>query len=149
MIHLPPEHEIQVHTRRSVRVVLVCAGVLLTAMGIAGVVLPLVPGMPFLILAAGCFARSNDRAYRWLLTHPVVGPSLYAWRTHRQIPRWVKPRAIAAVILAFSLSTWFALENPFARVAWMLLGLAVVVYIARLPAYDSPPALRAAEETPR
>ena len=119
--------------------VLIATGLVLTGLGIAGIVLPLLPGMPFLILAAACFARSSDRLYHWLLHHPAVGPSLQAWRRHRQIPAWVKPRAIAAVLLAFGLSAWLALEDPWARGAWIALGVGVAIFIARLPAYERPP----------
>lgn len=128
--------EVDPHRDRRVRALLVVAGIALTGVGIAGIVLPLLPGMPFLILAAACFARSNERLYNWLLNHRVVGPPLHAWRHHRRIPRSVKPRAIAAVVLAFSLSTYFALEHPAARAAWLVLGAGVVVLIARLPSYD-------------
>lgn len=132
-------HETRLHTRRSVRVLFIGAGLALTALGIAGVILPLLPGMPFLILAAACFARSSDRFYNWLLNHRIVGPSLHAWRHHRQIPRWVKPRAIAAVLLAFGLSAWLALDETWMRVAWLALGMAVAAFIARLPSYEGSP----------
>lgn len=130
-------HEVSPHGDRRIRALLIGAGVILTGVGIAGIVLPLLPGMPFLILAAACFARSNRRLYNWLLNHRLVGPPLHAWRNHRRIPRWVKPRAVAAVILAFGLGAWFALEHPWARAAWLLFGAAVVVVIVRLPDYDA------------
>lgn len=132
-------HETHLHTRRSVRVILIATGLLLTAVGVAGVVLPLLPGMPFLILAAACFARSSDRFYNWLLNHRIMGPPLHAWRNHRQIPRWVKPRAIVAVLVAFGLSSWLALDEAWMRLAWFALGLCVALFIARLPSYDGSP----------
>lgn len=130
--------ETQLHTRRSVRAVLIAVGLALTGLGIAGVVLPLLPGMPFLILAAACFARSSDRFYNWLLNHRLVGPPLHAWRRHRRIPRWVKPRAIAAVLLAFGLSAWLALDDPWLRAGWVAFGLAVAGFIAWIPSYEGP-----------
>lgn len=137
---MPPHdftHEVHPHRDRKIRAMLVACGVLLTGLGIAGIVLPLLPGMPFLILAAACFARSDRRLYNWLLNHRVVGPPLHAWRNHRRIPRWVKPRAVCAVVLAFGAGAWFVLEHPWARAAWLLLGLGVVVVILRLPDYDA------------
>jgi uncharacterized protein len=136
-MQMPNESALVPHTRRSVRVFLVLLGMLFTGIGVAGIALPLLPGMPFLILAAGCFARSNDRCYRWLLEHRIMGPPLHAWREHRQIPRWVKPRAIVAVVIAFGLSSWLALDVTWMRVLWMTFGLGVCVFIARLPAYEA------------
>ena len=129
-------HEVRPHTRPWVRALLIAVGLLFTGAGVAGVVLPLVPGMPFLLIAAACFARSSDRFYNWLLNHPLVGPPLHTWRNHRRIPRRVKPRAVAAVLLAFGLSTWLALEDPLLRALWMGLGLGVALLITRLPSFD-------------
>lgn len=128
--------EVHPHSNRTVRCLLIGAGVLLAGLGIAGVVLPLLPGMPFLILSAACFARANERFYNWLLNHRIVGPPLHAWRNHRRIPRRVKPRAIALVLIAFATSSWFALEDPLAQAGWMTVGLLVAAFIARIPSYD-------------
>jgi hypothetical protein len=128
--------EVRPHQNRAVRWILIGVGLVFAGLGIAGVVLPLLPGMPFLLIAAACFARTNDRFYNWLLNHRVVGPPLHAWRNHRRIPKRVKPRAIAAVLLAFGLSSWLALGDPLLQALWMGLGLLVVLLIAGLPSYD-------------
>lgn len=138
---MPARHdftnEVRPHRHRAVRWILIGIGLVCSGLGIAGVVLPLLPGMPFLLIAAACFARANDRFYDWLLNHPVVGPPLNAWRNHRRIPKRVKPRAIAAVLLAFGLSSWLALGDPLLRALWMGLGLLVALLIAGLPSYDA------------
>ncbi|MGI3169772.1 YbaN family protein [Pseudooceanicola sp. C21-150M6] len=53
--------------------------------GLAGIVLPLVPTVPFMILAAFCFARSSERMHDWMLAHPTFGPPIQDWRTHGAI----------------------------------------------------------------
>lgn len=128
--------EVRPHGNRGVRCLLVGTGALFAVLGIAGVVLPLLPGMPFLLISAACFARANEKFYNWLLNHPLVGPPLHAWRNHRRIPRWVKPRAIAAVLIAFGLSALFALQNPLLQAGWFSVGLLVAVMIWRMPSYD-------------
>jgi uncharacterized membrane protein YbaN (DUF454 family) len=90
-------------TSRTLRPVYFVAGWVLTAIGIAGVILPLLPGTVFLILAAACFARSSQRFENWLLTHPKLGPGVVAWRERGAIPLRAKIIAISAMSLSFAL----------------------------------------------
>lgn len=83
----------------SVRVPWLILGLLSTACGTAGVVLPIVPTTPFLLFAAFAFGRSSPRLHGWLVNHPQFGPPINDWRTHGAISRRAKITA-AAVILA-------------------------------------------------
>ena len=69
------------------------------SMGAIGVVLPLLPTTPFLILAAYCFSRSSQRLHAWLLNHPILGPPIENWRAHRAISGRAKLSALAAMAL--------------------------------------------------
>jgi uncharacterized membrane protein YbaN (DUF454 family) len=63
------------------------AGFLFVGIGAVGAVLPLLPTVPFLLLALFCFARGNPVWEQRLLAHPHYGPMLRDWRTRRAIPR--------------------------------------------------------------
>jgi uncharacterized membrane protein YbaN (DUF454 family) len=89
------------------RIVWLLVGILATACGIAGIVLPLVPTTPFLLLAAFAFARSSPALHEWLVTHPRLGPPIADWRAHGAIARRTKVLAVA-VILATFLGSWAA-----------------------------------------
>jgi uncharacterized membrane protein YbaN (DUF454 family) len=69
-------------------------------LGLIGAVLPLMPTTIFLIVAAGCFARSSPELERWLVEHPRFGPPLRDWRAHGAI----RPAAKRAAVLAMALS---------------------------------------------
>jgi hypothetical protein len=68
------------------------------ALGIAGVVLPLLPTTPFVLLAAYCFARSSPRLHDWLLGHRLFGPLIANWQRHRDI----SPRAKLLALLSMA-----------------------------------------------
>src|SRR5690606_32626271 len=86
----------------SVRIVWVGVGLLATACGIAGIVLPLVPTTPFLLLAAFAFARSSPRLHAWLVEHPRLGPPIADWRDHGAISRRAKIAAAVVMLATFA-----------------------------------------------
>lgn len=59
-------------------------------LGGIGVVLPLVPTTPFVILAAFCFSRSSTRLHRWLLDNRLFGPLIRDWEAYGVIPLRIK-----------------------------------------------------------
>ena len=81
-------------------------------MGMIGVVVPLLPTTPFILLAAYCFARSSKRLHDWLLNHRHFGPLIENWREHRAIRRSAKVVstvsivAIVAISMLFGVKTW-------------------------------------------
>jgi len=83
------------------RPLFLAAGVVLTVVGVIGLVTPGWPGTIFLILAAGCFARSSPKLEAWLLGHPRLGPSVVAWRENGAIPRKIKYIAIGSMVVSF------------------------------------------------
>lgn len=82
------------------------AGLLLAALGFVGALVPLMPTTIFLILAAGCFARSSPRLEAWLLEHPRYGPGLRAWRAEGAIGPRAKFAACAGMAAGYALFWW-------------------------------------------
>lgn len=75
------------------------AGLLSVALGAVGIVLPLLPTTPFLLLAAVCFARSSPRLHDWLISHRTFGPLITNWERYRSIDRRSKVIGIVVIIL--------------------------------------------------
>jgi len=111
-------------------------GLLAVAAGIAGVVLPLVPTTPFILLAAFCFARSSPRLEAWIHNHRIFGPMIANWRRHGSIDRRAKRLAIILMAAAFSLSLAMHLP-PWVLVAQGTVLLAVAAFLLTRP--DGPP----------
>jgi uncharacterized protein len=96
-------------------------GGVMTVAGIVGLLLPYVPGVLFLILAAACFTRSSPRLETWLLEHPRLGPPVVAWRSNGAIPRKAKLLACAGMMVSFAML--FVLGAPWPAIA----GLGAVI----------------------
>ncbi len=90
-------------------------------LGLVGIALPIVPTVPFLLVAAFCFARSNPVWEQRLLDHPTYGPSLRDWRERQAISRKAKVGAIVAMAAGVGF-TWFTVGWP-----WVLISVAVLV----------------------
>lgn len=88
------------------------------ALGVIGAVLPVLPTVPFLILAAWAGSRGWPELEKWLLDHPRHGPAIRRWRDHGAVPRRAKWLATtmmlaSAAILAISpVATWVKVAVP-------------------------------------
>lgn len=91
--------------RRWPRPLLFALGWVFTALGVVGLVLPLMPGTIFLIAAAWCFSRSSPRFEAWLIGHPKLGPHVLRWRKTGAIARRAKYLACGSMALSFVLLT--------------------------------------------
>jgi uncharacterized protein len=87
-----------------VRFLWTAAGTLFLAIGIAGVILPLMPGTVFLLLASICYVRGSERLHRWLMGHPVLGRQVRIMLGEEPMPRRSKITAIAAMWIAVGIS---------------------------------------------
>lgn len=78
-------------------------GLFFTGLGFLGAFLPVLPTVPFLLLATACFARSSERLEAWLMEHPHFGPLLQDWRQRGAIPMRAKWMSLAGTTLGFVL----------------------------------------------
>jgi len=58
---------------------------LATGIGILGLLIPLFPGIVFLLIASYCFSKGSQRWYTWLLSHPTLGPPIVNWKENGSI----------------------------------------------------------------
>lgn len=96
--------------RLGIRLFWLVIGLTSLGLGVIGVVLPLLPTTPFLLLAAFAFARSSPRLAAWLDAHPQFGPMIRDWRDHGAINRRAKIAAMVVILLTpiLSLALGFA-----------------------------------------
>lgn len=114
------------------RLVWVVLGIFSMAFAMIGVVLPLLPTVPFLLLAAFCFARSSERLHDWLLSHQIFGPMIVDWTTYGAIRPAAKKAATLSVAAVFGLSLALGLASHILIIQAITLG-AVLIFIWTRP----------------
>ena len=107
------------------RVIWGLIGGLALILGVIGIALPLLPTVPFLILAAFCFGKSSDRVHRWLIDHPRLGPPIRDWQAHGAISPKAKRLATISIACVYALSLALGLR-------WQLLAIQGVTLAAVL-----------------
>jgi uncharacterized membrane protein YbaN (DUF454 family) len=115
------------------RAVYLVLGFLCLGLGIAGYIVPLLPGTVFLLMATFFFFRSSQRMYDWVLQHPWFGTLIRNYRAGHGIPRRIKIYAIALIIISFAVSIALVATGLLLRVILVAIGLAVSAFILTRP----------------
>ena len=103
---------------------LIALGWFFILLGAIGVLLPILPTTPFLILALALFANSSPRFHQMLLNNHWFGGTLKKWDESKTVSRRIKTRASLLLILSFSIS--IALLQGRIALQIMLIVIAVV-----------------------
>jgi uncharacterized protein len=103
---------------------LVAAGFLFLGLAAAGVLLPILPTTPFLLLAAACFCRSSERLYSWLINHRWFGPYIFFYRQYKAVSLRAKLWALFLLWGTIGYSVLAVVE------AWWLRGLLLFIAVS-------------------
>lgn len=84
-------------------------GLVALGLGGMGVVLPVLPTVPFLLVAAWAFAKSSPRLRQKILDHATYGPHVRAWQERGAIGRIAKLWAVGAMSAGIVIAIWIGL----------------------------------------
>ena len=111
---------------------IIALGWFFVVLAIIGVLLPILPTTPFLILALALFSKSSPRFHKMLLDNKWFGPSLKQWEQNKTLSRKTKYKAMALIVMTFVIS--ISILNGRIKLQFMLLGIALglLVFIWRI-----------------
>jgi len=118
---------------RVLRSLFLVLGFFFMGMAFVGVVVPLIPTVGPVLLAAFFFSKSSERFDHWLVNNRLFGGIVRDWRAGLGFTVRAKTMAIVAIIVTFTISVVFVIESTVVRVGLVLFASALVAYIARLP----------------
>jgi uncharacterized membrane protein YbaN (DUF454 family) len=112
------------------RIFLIILGSVSLALGLLGVLLPVLPTTPFLLLSAAVWVKASSRLYEWLLNHKLFGEYIRNFREHKAIPLHAK---IISVVLLWATMSYcifvIASDKLWLQIVLVTLATAVTWHI--------------------
>ncbi|MBN8520271.1 MAG: YbaN family protein [Alphaproteobacteria bacterium] len=113
------------------KIFLIISGIFSLILGIAGILLPLLPTTPFLLLSAFCFARSSKKLHDWLLDHPSFGQAIKDWRDNGSISKRNKIFAMVVILFTILMSVIFEVPSAVLLIQAAVLGIVSLFILTR------------------
>ena len=114
------------------RILLIACGTLSVFLGVIGILVPILPTTPFLLLAAFFYARSSPRFLHVLLSNRWLGAYISNYRDGRGIPLRMKAITIAGLWATIGLTIIKAVASPWGRLALLAIAVAVTIHLLKI-----------------
>ncbi len=111
---------------------LIIAGTFFTILGILGIILPVLPTTPFLLLAAYCYGKSSPRFYSWLFNNKWLGIYIKNFRDKTGLSLRTKITSIAFLWITISFSAFYVLDVMYGKIILILIAVGVTIYLISL-----------------
>ncbi|MGL5426728.1 MAG: YbaN family protein [Cetobacterium sp.] len=106
-------------------------GCLSMCIGVIGIVLPLLPTTPFILLSAFLFEKSSEKFHRMLLENKIFGKYIKDYVEKRGIT--YKNKIIAIIVLLLGMGKgFFSMNNIYGRIVLVLVFIAVLIHLLKL-----------------
>lgn len=131
------------------RILLLGLAWICVALGFTGVIIPVLPTTPFLLLAVFLFSRYSPRTKAWLESTKIHAKYVEPFKSAGGLPMSTKVRILVISYTVLAISAYFA-RKP---VVWVILGLCVIflayLMFIRIPTISKEEAEAAEEEAER
>ena len=117
------------------RILFLTAGMLSLCLGFIGIFLPVLPTVPFVILAAFLFSKGHPALYAWLRERSPFAQSLTQWEEQKAISRASKNKASFWIVVGFGFSLYWVPSYPYEwpRILLVLIGSNTLIFIRTRP----------------
>ncbi len=113
----------------------VIAGTIFLGLGSIGIILPVLPTTPFLLLSAACYYRSSERLHRWMLNNRWFGNYIRNYKEGKGISLKTKVLILSLLWISITYSAIFIITILFAQIILFIIAIGVSAHIIRLPTF--------------
>ena len=118
------------HSNVVVRYVFLTLGAITFALGTAGIVLPLLPTVPFYMLALFCLARGSERLHKMFLESSLYQKTVAAYERDKALTLRTKLSILASVTTIMAIGAYFSQNIPVALIVMGLVWIGHVIALA-------------------
>lgn len=122
----------QLKPNKFIRWLLIIVGTISVFLGLLGVILPILPTTPFLLLAAASYAKSSDKFYNWLISNKLFGAYIKDYREGKGIPFRIKVSAISFMWITILTTAIFFVPFIWVKILLIVIAVGVTVHIVKI-----------------
>ena len=111
----------------------ILAGTFLLVLGAVGVVLPILPTTPFLLLAAACFYKGSERMHRWMLSNRWFGGYIKNYKEGRGISLRAKVFTLSLLWVVIGYSAIFMVNLILVQLILLVIAVGVSIHVLTRP----------------
>ena len=118
------------HSNVVVRYVFLAIGAISFALGTAGIVLPLLPTVPFYMLTLFCLARGSERFHKMFLESILYQKTVGAYERDKALTLRTKLSILLSVTTIMAIGAYFSQDMPIALIVMGLVWISHVIVLA-------------------
>lgn len=100
------------------------------AFGVFGLLVPLVPGTPFLLLSVFLFERNSPKVHNWIINNKFIGPPVLDWQKNKIIRPKAKFMASSLIFLSITYALVYRIEHNFIKILAASTGIVLILFIS-------------------
>jgi uncharacterized membrane protein YbaN (DUF454 family) len=111
------------------KMLLLVSGTVFVGIGFIGIIIPVLPTTPFLLLAALCYIRGSEKMYFWLISNKIFGSFIKNYYEGKGITVLAKIATIILLWVSIIISVIFMIHVVIIQIIVICVAAAVTTHI--------------------
>lgn len=115
--------------KNPIRFLWMIAGFLCLVLGTVGVVLPILPTVPFYMATVFCFAKGSKRVHRWFLGTRLYKKHLESFATNKEMTKKTKTSILTTVTILMAIGFFMMKDVLIGRLILAIVWIFHILYL--------------------